>query len=158
MASEKTVSDIKFDTFDYPLFKSKLDTNLKELVKETCGLNKFVPKILSLEANRNFLDSTVKEVKSKLDYSKKLPQSNLLDSFKGTPNLSGKSQLVSYYVNSIPVKSKRAPLVTSQRVPAMVNRYDPLALPTNLNSMPVDYSTKIKQFGGDEAYIARQHI
>ena len=73
MASEKTVSDIKFDTFDYPLFKSKLDTNLKELVKETCGLNKFVPKILSLEANRNFLDSTVKEVKSKLDYSKKLP-------------------------------------------------------------------------------------
>ena len=40
----------------------------------------------------------------------------------------------------------------------MANRYAPLALPANLNAMPVDYSTKIKQFGDDEAYTARQHI
>ena len=39
----------------------------------------------------------------------------------------------------------------------MANRYAPLALPTNLNAMPVDYNTKIKQFGADEAYTARQH-
>ena len=40
----------------------------------------------------------------------------------------------------------------------MANRYAPLALPANLNAMPVDYSTKIRQFGGDDDYTARQHI
>ena len=40
----------------------------------------------------------------------------------------------------------------------MANRYAPLALPTNLNAMSVDYNTKIKQFGDDEAYTARQHV
>ena len=40
----------------------------------------------------------------------------------------------------------------------MENRYAPLALPANLNAMPTDYSTKIKQFGDDEAYTARQHV
>ena len=40
----------------------------------------------------------------------------------------------------------------------MANRYAPLALPTNLNAMPVDYGTKIKQFGGDDDYTSRQHI
>ena len=83
----------------------------------------------------------------KLDYSEKSPQSNLLDSLKGTPNLSSKSQLVSYFVNPIPVKSKQVPLVTSQIVPTMANRYAPLALPANLNAMPVDYSTKTNSLG-----------
>lgn len=40
----------------------------------------------------------------------------------------------------------------------MANRYAPLVLPANLNVMSVDYSTKIKQFGDDEAYTARQHV
>ena len=53
-ASDKTISDIEFDTFDYPLFKSKSDTDLKKLVKETRGLNKFVPKSLSQEAKSKF--------------------------------------------------------------------------------------------------------
>ena len=111
--SDKTVSDIELNTFNYPLFKSKSNTYLKKLVKETCGLNKFVPKSLSQEAKSKFWDSTVKEVKRKLDYSQKSPQSNLLDSLKGTPNLSGKSELVSYSVNPVPIKTKQIPLVTS---------------------------------------------
>ena len=69
--SDKTVSDIKFKTFGYPLFKSKSDTDLKKLVEGTCGLNKFIPKSLSQEAKSKFWDSTVKEVKRKLDYSEK---------------------------------------------------------------------------------------
>lgn len=40
----------------------------------------------------------------------------------------------------------------------MANMYAPLVLPANLNDMPIDYSTKIKQFGDDEAYTARQHV
>lgn len=40
----------------------------------------------------------------------------------------------------------------------MANRYAPHALPANLNTMPVDYKTKIKQFGYDGAYTASQHI
>lgn len=40
----------------------------------------------------------------------------------------------------------------------MVNRYAPLALPANLNTMPADYNSKIKQFGVDEAYTAKQHF
>ena len=89
--SDKTVSDIKFDTFDYPLLKSKSNIELKKLVKETCGLNKFIPKSLSQEGKSMFWVSTVKEVKRKLDYSEKSPQFNLLDSLKEAPNLSGKS-------------------------------------------------------------------
>ena len=40
----------------------------------------------------------------------------------------------------------------------MANRYAPLSLPANLNAMPVDYNTKIKQFGDDGTYTASQHI
>ena len=69
----KTVSDIEFDTFHYPLFKSKSDTDLKELVEETYGLNKLVPKSFSQESKCQFWDSSVKEVKRKLDYSEKSP-------------------------------------------------------------------------------------
>ena len=41
------MNDIEFDTFHYPLFKSKSDTDLKELDEETYGLNKLVPKSFS---------------------------------------------------------------------------------------------------------------
>jgi len=84
--SDKTSSDIKFDTFDYPLIKSKSDTYLKKLFEGTCGLNKFIPKSLSQEAKSRFWFSPVKEVKRKLDYFEKSPQSNLLDSLKRIPN------------------------------------------------------------------------
>lgn len=40
----------------------------------------------------------------------------------------------------------------------MANIYAPLTLPANLNAMPIDYSTKLRQFGGDDDYTARQHI
>ena len=40
----------------------------------------------------------------------------------------------------------------------MDNRYAPLSLPRNLNAMPTDYSSKIIQFGVDEAYTAKQHV
>ena len=102
-----------------------------------------------------FWDSSIKEVKRKLDYSKKSPQSNLLDSLKRTQKLSSKGQLVNYFVNPILIPSKQVPVITSQTVPIMANRYAPLALPTNLNAMPADYNTKIRQFGDDEAYTTR---
>ena len=72
--------------------------------------------------------------------------------------LSRKSQLVNYIVNPIVVPSKQVLLTTSQSVSAMANRYAPLVLPANLNVMPVDYNTKIKQFGDDEEYTTRQHV
>ena len=142
--SDRVPSDIKFDTFDYPLLKSKLDTDLKKFVEETCGLDKFIPKSLSQETNSNFWSSPVKEVKRKLYYSKKSPHSNILDSLKKFSKLSSKSQPVNYSVNPILVKSRQIPLVPSQIVPAMANRYAPLVLPANLNPMPIDYGTKIK--------------
>ena len=88
--SDTIVSDIEFDTFHYPLFKSKSDTDLKELVEETYGLNKLVPKSLSQESKYQFWDSSVKEIKRKLDYFEKSPQSNLLDSLKRTWKLSSR--------------------------------------------------------------------
>ena len=71
--SDRVSGDIKFDTFHYPLHKSKSDTNLKKFVEETCGLDKFIPKSLSQQAKSIFLSSPVKEVKRKLDYSEKSP-------------------------------------------------------------------------------------
>ena len=56
----KIVNDIEFDTFHYPLFKSKSETDLKELVEETYGLNKLVPKSFSQESKYQFWDSSVK--------------------------------------------------------------------------------------------------
>ena len=153
------MSDIEFDTFHYLLFKSKLDIDLKELVEETYGLNKLVPKSFSQESKCQFWDSLVKEVKRNLDYSKQSPQSNLLDSlFKGMQKLSSKGQLVNYFVNPFLIPSKQVHVTTSQTVLAMANRYAPLALPTNLNAMLVDYNTKIKQFGDDGTYTAFQHV
>ena len=35
--SDRITSGIKFDTFDYPLLKSKSDTDLNKFVEETCG-------------------------------------------------------------------------------------------------------------------------
>lgn len=87
---------------------------------------------------------TNQEVKRKLDYSEKSPQSNLLDSLRKIPNLSCKSQPINYSVNPIPIKSRQILLVPSRTVPPMANIYAPLALLTNLNAMPVDYGTKIK--------------
>ena len=46
-----------------------------------------------------------KEVKRKLDYSEKSPQSNLLDSLKRTQKLSSKGQLVKYFVNHVLITS-----------------------------------------------------
>lgn len=157
-SSDKIVSDIEFDTFHYPLFKSKSDTDLKELVEETYGLNKLVPKSFSQESKCHFWDSSVKEVKRKLDYSEKSPQSNILDSLKRTQKLSSKGQLVNYFVNHVLISSKQVPVTTSQIVPSMANRYAPLSLLANLNAMPADYSTKIKQFGDDGAYTTSQRI
>ena len=58
------------------MFKSISDTDLKELVEETYGLKKLAPKSLSQESKYKFWDSTIKEVKRKLDYFEKSPQSN----------------------------------------------------------------------------------
>ena len=59
IVSDGVSSDIKFDTFDYPLHKSKSDTNLKKFVEETCGLDKFIPKSLSQETKSNFWSSPI---------------------------------------------------------------------------------------------------
>ena len=108
IAYDKTVSDLEFDKFQHPLFKSKSEIDLKELITDIQELNKLIPKSLSQESKYQFWDSSFREVKRKLDYSEKSPQSNLLDSLKRIPNLSGKGQPISYFVNPIPVKSKQA--------------------------------------------------
>ena len=77
---------------------------------------------------------------------------------KEVQKLSRQSQFVNYTVNPIVVPSRQAPTSTSQSTSAMANRYAPLVLLANLNAMPVDYSTKIKQFGDDESYTARKHV
>jgi hypothetical protein len=157
------VSDSKFDKFQHPLFKSKSKTDLKELITDRQELNKLIPKSysnFSKEHKYQSWDSPTKEVKRKFDYSEQSKQSNLLDFLvkKEAQKLSRKSQLVKYIVDLVVVPSKQAPITTSQSVSAMANRYAPLVLPANLNAMPTDYSTKIKQFGDDEAYTARQHV
>ena len=129
------------------------------MVEKTYGLNKLVPKSFSQESKYQFWDSSVKEVKKKLDYSEQSKQSNILDSLlKGTQKLSSKGQLVNYFVNPFLIPSKQVLVITSLTVLAMANRYAPLALLVNLNAMPVDYNTKIKQFGDDRAYTTSQHI
>lgn len=61
--SDKVTSDIKFDTFDYPLLKPKSDTDLKKLIEGTCGLDKFIPKSLSQEAKSKFWSLPIKKLK-----------------------------------------------------------------------------------------------
>ena len=67
------MSDLEFDKFQYPLFKSKLESNLKELIIDIHGLNKLIHKSFSQESKYKFWDSAVKEAKRKLDYSEKSP-------------------------------------------------------------------------------------
>ena len=43
-------------------------------------------------------------------------------------------------------------------ITSMENRYAPLVLPAILNQMPIGYNQRIKQFGGDDDYIAKQHV
>ena len=40
----------------------------------------------------------------------------------------------------------------------MANKYAPLVLPTNLNAMPDNYDSKIKQFGAEDKYFSQHHI
>ena len=47
IGSDKTVSDSEFDKFQHPLFKSKSETDLKELITDIHGLNKLIPKTFS---------------------------------------------------------------------------------------------------------------
>ena len=160
IASNKIVSDSEFDKFQHPLFKSKSETDLKELIIDIQEHNKLIPMSFSnysKELKYQSWDSPTNEVKRKLDYFEESKQSNLLDSLvkKEAQKLSRKSQHVNYIVNPIFVPSKQAPITTTQSVSAMANRYAPLVLPANINVMPVDYSTKIKKFGDDEAYTAR---
>ena len=41
------MSDLEFDKFQHPLFKSKSESDLKELATEIYGLNKLIPKSFS---------------------------------------------------------------------------------------------------------------
>ena len=62
----------EFDKFQHPLFKSKSKSDLKELAAETYGMNKLIPKSFYnflKEHKYQFWDSSIKEVKRKLDYS-----------------------------------------------------------------------------------------
>lgn len=117
IASNKTVSHSEFDKFQHPLFKSKSESNLKELITNIQELNKLIPKSFSnysKELKYQSLDSPTKDVKRKLDYSEQSKQSNLLNFFvkKEEQKLSRKSQLVNYIVNFVVVPSKQAPITT----------------------------------------------
>ena len=83
--SDRVSSNTKVDIFDFPLHKSKSDTDLKKFVEETCGLDKFIPKSLSQQTKSNFWPSPVKEVKRKLDYFERSPSKFPKVSGKGQP-------------------------------------------------------------------------
>ena len=143
------MSDSKFDKFPHPLFKSKLEIDLKELITDIQELHKCIPKSFSnfsKDLKYQSWDSPTKEFKRKLDYSEQSKQSNLFDSLvkKEAQRLLRKSQFVNYTINPIVVPSRQAPTSTSKSTSAMANRYAPLVLPANINAMPADYSTKIK--------------
>ena len=61
-------SDLKFQ---HSLFRSKLDSNLKEVVIDIPGLNTFIPKSFSGFSKKHkyiFWDSLIEEIKRKLEY------------------------------------------------------------------------------------------
>ena len=67
------MSDSEFDKFQHPLFKSKSEIYLKELITDILELNKLIPKSFSnfsKEHKYQSWDSPTKKVKRKLDYSK----------------------------------------------------------------------------------------
>ena len=148
--SDRVSKNVKDDIFHSPLHKAKSDTNLKKRVEEICVPNKNIPKSLSQQARSRPWSLPVKEFKRKLDYSER--------SLSKFPKVSGKGQPTNYPVGPVLAKSGHLPLVPCQQVPTMANRYAPLVLPANLNPMPADYGTKIKQFGGEDDYTVIQHI
>ena len=130
------VSDsVKINISPPPLHKAKSDINLKECFEEV------------QQTKSSLWSLPVKRIKRKSIYSKRT-----LSKF---PKVSGEGQPVSYLVSSVLGKSGQLPLVPCQQVPTMANRYAPLVLPPNLNPMPTDYGTKIKQFGGEDDYTVR---
>ena len=91
-------------------------------------------------------------------------------SSEGTPNLSvitsASPSSSTFPPRSQPQTTPSTPPSTTHRPtshvisslpPAMVNRYVPLVLPSNLGAMPQDYQTKITPFDGYGTYTAQQH-
>lgn len=70
--SVKTLDGLKFDLkFQYSLFRSKSDSNPKEVVIDIPGLNAFIPKSFSRFSKIQkyiFWDSLTKEIKRKLEF------------------------------------------------------------------------------------------
>ena len=102
-----------------------------------------------------------KEIKRKLEYLEQHRDYSPLDFFlkREIRKLLRDDQIVNYTVNSSKGSSSQGPSnkgsssqgpsgqvlsTTSQPFSTMANRYAPLALPANLNAMPIDYSSKIK--------------
>ena len=138
------------------MFRSKPDSDLKEAVINIPGLSTFIPKNFSGFSKKHkyiFWDSFIEEVKRKLEYLEQHKDSSPLDFLlkREIGKLSRDNQVVNYTVNIVARPSSKV-------LSTMANRYAPLALPANLNAMPANYGTKIKQFWADEAYTAKQHV
>ena len=147
---------------------------MKEVVIDILGLNRFIPKNFSRFSKRQkyiFWDLLTKEIKRKLDFLEQhrdySPSYFLLK--REIKNFSKDDQNVNYSIyttgpnnkgqsNQVLSPSSQILSTTSQPLSIMANRYAPLALPANLNAMLTNYSSKIKQFGADEAYTTKQHV
>ena len=70
--SVKTLDGLKFDLkFQHSLFRSKSDSNLKEVVIDITGLNTFIPRSFSIFSKQQkyiFWDSLIEEIKRKLEF------------------------------------------------------------------------------------------
>ena len=137
-ASDRVSKSVKVDIFSPPLHIAKSDIDLRECSEE-------------VQQTRSSLWSLpIKRIKRKSVYSERTPSK--------FPKVSGEGQPVSYPLGFVPRKSGQLPLFPFQQATTMAYRYAPLVLLANLNPMPADYGTKIKQFGGEDDYTVRKHI
>ena len=129
---------LKFDLkLKQSLFRSKLDSNLSEVVVDIPRLNTFVPKFFfgfSRKDTCMFWDSLSEEVKRKLEYLEQHKDSSPLNfSLKREIEKLSKDSQAIPFVKTLTGPNQQAPVV-------MANKYGPLALHAALKPMPDCYN------------------
>ena len=154
---------LKFDfKFEQYLFRSKLVSNLSEVVIDIPCLNTFTPNIFygfSMNENCIFWDSLSREIKGNFDFLEKnkdfdplhfLLQREIEKLSKDNQSIPLVNRVVTIVTTSIlnpPINTFQG--LSNQALRTMENRYAPLNLTNALNPMPNNYDKKIKQFGVD---------
>lgn len=168
----KPIDDLKFDLkFEQSLVRAKSDSDLSEVVIDIPGLNTFTPKKFSgfsQKLQSIFWDLLSEEEKGKFESLKSTKKFDpLLFLIQSELDKLSKDNQSIPFVNPVATTAATPSVnphinisqgTTSEPFSKMANRYVPLALLANLNVMPTNYNSKIKQFGADEAYTAKQHV